>query len=198
MDKRKEANLRVKAHITEALFSLMREKSFSDISVTEIIKKAKVARASYYRNFSSKEEVLTQLIDGVLEDFKRISGFDHSNYRSFRIVRISFLYFLEYGNYILDMYYSGFTAKLLEQLNQFHEINAGIMPLHSIEKYSLYMYIGALFNTGIMWLQSGARESADDIAKAFCRYFGIPADTEEFDSPVLQKIFVLPGGHNGK
>lgn len=36
MDKRKEANLRVKKGITMALFSLMHQKSFSDITISEI------------------------------------------------------------------------------------------------------------------------------------------------------------------
>ena len=35
MDKRKMANIRVKSSITKALFRLMREKSFSDISISE-------------------------------------------------------------------------------------------------------------------------------------------------------------------
>ena len=37
MDKRKEANLRVKKNITEALFALMDKKDFSNITVTDII-----------------------------------------------------------------------------------------------------------------------------------------------------------------
>ena len=54
MDKRKEENIRVKKSITEALLKLMHEKSFSDISITEIIRSAKVARASFYRNYDFK------------------------------------------------------------------------------------------------------------------------------------------------
>ena len=40
MDKRKEANMRVKNNITKALFQLMHEKSFSDISISELIRVA--------------------------------------------------------------------------------------------------------------------------------------------------------------
>ena len=62
MDKRKIANQKVKTNITNALFELLKEKSISEISITEIIVKAKVARASFYRNYSSKESVITTLI----------------------------------------------------------------------------------------------------------------------------------------
>ena len=70
MDKRKEANRRVKSSITEALLSLMYQKSFSDISITELIQTANVARTSFYRNYESKEDVLITLIGDVLDQFK--------------------------------------------------------------------------------------------------------------------------------
>lgn len=54
MDKRKEANIRVKSSIVDALFMLMKRKPISEITVTEIIKKAGVARVSFYRNYTSK------------------------------------------------------------------------------------------------------------------------------------------------
>lgn len=100
MDKRKEANLRVKANITDALFSLMHQKRFSDITVTEIMK----------------------------------------------------------------------------EVNQFHESVAGTMPASSVDKYKLYLYMGALFNTAIVWLQNGTEEEAEEVAAAFCRFIGIPEE----------------------
>ena len=40
MDKRKEANLRVKSHIVHALMDLMKEKSYEEISISEITVRA--------------------------------------------------------------------------------------------------------------------------------------------------------------
>ena len=70
MDKRKEANLRVKESITTTLFQLMHEKSISDISISELIRRAGVARVSFYRNYESKEDVLVTLIEDVLEQYR--------------------------------------------------------------------------------------------------------------------------------
>ena len=50
MDKRKEANLRVRRQITDTLFALMQKKSLSEITVSEIVKGAGVARAYIYLN----------------------------------------------------------------------------------------------------------------------------------------------------
>lgn len=67
MNKRQEANMRVKTHITAALLKLLNEKSISDITISEIISEAGGARASFYRNFASKESVITTLITDILE-----------------------------------------------------------------------------------------------------------------------------------
>ena len=58
MSKSSMDNQRVKNQIIEGLFSLLRKKAFSEITVTDIVKEAKVARASYYRNFQNKEEII--------------------------------------------------------------------------------------------------------------------------------------------
>ncbi len=61
----KKANDAVHEGIESALLLLMREKPFDDITITEIIKRAKVSRISYYRNYDSKEAIL----DNFLERF---------------------------------------------------------------------------------------------------------------------------------
>ena len=80
MDKRKIANQKVKTSITSALFELLKEKSISEISITEIINKAHVARASFYRNYSSKESVITTLIQDILVDYHEEIKFEDENF----------------------------------------------------------------------------------------------------------------------
>lgn len=123
MDKRKAENLRVKQSITNALFALMREKSLSDVQITELVGRAGVARASFYRNYDSKEDVLITLVRDVLERFRG---------------EISF-----------------------------HESIEGTMASSSIQRYQLYAYIGALLNTGQVWLSGDARTSPEDMARYF-------------------------------
>ena len=170
MDKRKEANIRVKGSITKALFDLMHEKSFSDISVSELIRTAGVARISFYRNYKSKEDVLLTLIEDVLESFRSTLSSEESSFYTYQNILRSFEYFKKYSTFVLDLYQFGYGSILLEMLNRFHEEIAGTMPNSSIEKYQLYMYIGALFNTAIVWLQNGAKEDERDIAATYCKF----------------------------
>lgn len=167
MDKRKKENLRVKTCITDALFSLMAEKSINDIHITELAAKAGVARASFYRNYSSKEDIIITLIRDVLDDFREESDLEHKSVYDYENVLMCFQYFRKYKKYILDLQRCGYSSVLLEELNNFHVSIEGSMPHNSVEKYGLYMYIGALANTAINYLTDDNKISPEDIARYF-------------------------------
>lgn len=167
MDKRREANLQVKQKITNTLFSLMAEKSLADIHITEIVDGAGVARASFYRNYSSKENVLVTLIRDVLDEFSGEMDMEQGSFYTYENILLSFQYFKKYRSYILDLYRSGFSPVLLEELNHFHESIEGSMPSSSIKKYQLYLYIGALLNTAIIWLSEDDKTTPEDMARFF-------------------------------
>ena len=167
MDKRKEANIRVKKSITTTLFHLLEQKSISEISVSEIISGAGVARASFYRNYASKEDVITTLIADILENFREDIEYDKNNFYTYENVYRSFAYFSRYETQVLDLHRFGYGSILLEMLNQFHEEVAGTMAHRSIERYTLYIYIGSLYNTAMIWLQGGQKESVEEISDMF-------------------------------
>ena len=169
-DKRKASNRLVKEKITAALFSLLKEKPLHEITVTEITQKAQVARVSFYRNYTSKEDVMVKLVEDVLELFRaEIDPEAGEGFYCYENVLRSFRYFYQWRDYFVDMYRSNFAALLLESLNSFHESVVGTMPAGSIERYQLYLYIGALFDVATVWLQNGAKESQEEMAAMMCR-----------------------------
>ncbi|MCR5505964.1 MAG: TetR/AcrR family transcriptional regulator [Bacilli bacterium] len=54
-----------------ALLKLMDEKPYQSISITEICDKAGVSRMAYYRNYNSKEEILTKHAEMIVEGVKK-------------------------------------------------------------------------------------------------------------------------------
>jgi len=75
----KESNALTKECIESALILLMKEQSFSEISITDIIKKAGVSRASYYRNYSSKEDILEKYLQKITITYSNaLSKYDPS------------------------------------------------------------------------------------------------------------------------
>ena len=169
MDKRKKANLRVKENITAALLHLLQEKSISKITVSEIIAEAGVARASFYRNYATKESVIITLISDILEQFRQDIEADGDDFYTYRNVHRSFEYFSQYRKQVLDLHRFGYGSILLEMLNRFHEDIAGEMPQKSMERYRIYIYIGSLYNTAMMWLQDGQKDNIDEISDMFYR-----------------------------
>ncbi|MDE6597769.1 MAG: TetR family transcriptional regulator C-terminal domain-containing protein, partial [Clostridia bacterium] len=93
--------------------------------------------------------------------------------RTIEHIEQCFNYIYKYRNYILGLYRCNYATVLLEELNRFHEAVAGEMSVNSVEKYAMYMFMGAMFNSGVAWLKDGAKQSAREVAEVFCRFVGI-------------------------
>ena len=48
----------VKQYYAQALFELLKKKPLQEISITDLVKKAGASRASFYRNYTSKEQII--------------------------------------------------------------------------------------------------------------------------------------------
>lgn len=171
MDKRVLANERVKSQIEAALFTLMTEKHFSEITVSDIIRTAGVARASYYRNFDSKEEVIEKYMENQRRDVASLITFSNSVTDIFNEEKLveALQHYLEQKDRLLLLYDNGFGTFLQEDMNRFAELTLGDIPQRSVKRYALYFLAGAMFNTTIQWLKSGARESPRTMARAFIK-----------------------------
>ena len=66
MDHPSAAAERMRGYIVEALFQLMAQKPFDEITAGEIAARAGVDRSTYYRHFKSKQAVLRSFLDTAL------------------------------------------------------------------------------------------------------------------------------------
>ena len=163
-DKRYEANRQVKLKIARALTKLMDTKAFSDISVTDIITTAGVARASYYRNFHSKEEVLIKITDDIMEEYRKRAEKLENDFFSYEAILLIFRYFKTYKKFILSVYKAGLAYIYLDLFDQELENHMGDMPYNDIHRYKVYFYSGALYNVFLKWLQNGMKEHPSAMA----------------------------------
>lgn len=75
-----ESNAITRECIESALVLLMKEKSFQEITIQDIIRRAGVGRSSYYRNYDSKEAILESRLDVlILEAVKLMGKYDFSS-----------------------------------------------------------------------------------------------------------------------
>ncbi len=61
--------IRSKKEITEALLQLMEKYPYEEISVKQIVLETDLVRKTFYRNFSSKDDVLRAYIDTVIREY---------------------------------------------------------------------------------------------------------------------------------
>ena len=176
MDKRKEKNAQVKEAIINAFFTLAREKKNTDFSITDIIKEAGVARVSYYRNFNSKEDIVGSLIDDALDRYERVVDTSVPGFYCYWNTMMAFRMFYDYRDYIVDVLRFGYNRVLIAKLNEFHEKMDGDIPAHSVKRFRIYAYMGALMNTALTWIWEGAKESPEEVAQEFCGLCGIPIE----------------------
>ena len=60
--------LRTRKAISDAFLSLVRERAYEDITVTDICRRADVVRKTFYNNFRSKDDVVHHLISGFFHE----------------------------------------------------------------------------------------------------------------------------------
>lgn len=68
---KKQKEVYVVNEIEKAMLKLLKDKELVEISITQITAKAQVSRSSFYRNYTSKEEIITRLIQRKLLEWQQ-------------------------------------------------------------------------------------------------------------------------------
>ena len=152
----KGRNQYVVAHITDALLELIRTKPLSDISIGELCDKAQVGRASFYRNFESKEAViarhLKKLLDEWFADF--VAG------GSQNIVEAIFAHYYRHKELCITLYRQGLAHLSLQSVND----ACGPKP----DQENIAAYTSAFFSYGLYgwieeWFKRGMQETPEEM-----------------------------------
>ncbi len=156
-------NAYVIEHITDALIKLLRDKSIEDISISELCDLAMIGRASFYRNFESKEDILRRYIKEI---FKEWAGeADKKENRPLNeLLGLLFSHFEKHREF-----YSLLNERNLIYLLKDVVIGlCGPKPEHSkIEAYARAYVAYTLYGWIEVWFQRGMQESAEEIAGMF-------------------------------
>ena len=62
-------NAYVVEHLTSSMLELLKEKSISEISISELCAMAGVGRTSFYRNYEEKEDIVKAYIEHLFQDW---------------------------------------------------------------------------------------------------------------------------------
>ena len=154
----------VKVAMKKAIVYLMEKKRFLEITVTDLTREANVGRASFYRIYSSIDQVL----DDVLVDVKRgvdvrypviLSGDEQSIKKIFTLLfevvknrTLPFINILPENRHLI---FSKFEQVLLpEKSHVFSSFG---------EKYRIGIQVSSILSIAMIWAYYGYQEPIDDL-----------------------------------
>ena len=153
--------LSVAQYITNSLFELMKVKPYNDISITEITDKAKVNRVSFYRNFTSKEDIIDKWIKSTTQNFLSKSDISYQKDSTIDYFTKLFSHLEKYKTEAMLIY----KANLFNLLKD--EFDNNLINLHKKEysNYKSYFLAGGIFNVYYFWLINGCIETPHRVAE---------------------------------
>ena len=153
--------LSVAQYITNSLFKLMKVKPYNDISITEITDKANVNRVSFYRNFTSKEDIIDKWIKSTTQNFLSKSDISYQKDSTLDYFTKLFTHLEKYKIEAMLIY----KANLFNLLK--NEFDSNLINLHKKEysNYKSYFLAGGIFNVYYFWLINGCKETPHQVAE---------------------------------
>ncbi len=165
--KQKEQSVRM---IEEALFELMEEKEYAQITVSEIVKRADISRRTFYRFYKEKDEVLRRYFGKLCQEYKRTAPV-LACYEIPQIARDYFGFWYQYREFLLLMHKSGMDEMLYCEISRAAaEIVKGRVngkeykDTVEMEYFACYSAggFGALLKR---WIEEGMSEPPEEYAK---------------------------------
>ena len=157
MGETKSGESYVKRQLTAALLALMAEKEFADITVSELVRRAGVARASFYRNFADLEDILVQRLETlVAAGWSSLQSLEGPE-----LTEALFTYFNSQRDLLALLYRAHLSRLLMANIN----FACGPQPDQSNgEAYYRAFIAHGLFGWVDEWIKRGMRESPAQMA----------------------------------
>lgn len=148
--------------ILEALIILMKEKSFDKISVTDITKKAGVARLTFYRNYETKEEILLDYFKMRLEQYLlEMRTGEKLNLKN--MLTACFLYWSDDRDLLNLMLEQGLMSLLFNPFTMAFErvIEYSLDNKECYSETQIEFIKGGLFMVMLYWIKKARNETID-------------------------------------
>lgn len=159
--------------IGEALISLMHQKDYDSIKISDIVEKAGISRMTYYNYYHSKAEILEDYLQEVVAKYLRSAADEEAKnniggFQDYEHVLHALIFFDQYADFFLTLVRAGLYSVIINAVNQF--MLEEVLPKYPRSVYRLYYYSGALLNTFIKWEEGGKVESVEEIAEIIASF----------------------------
>ncbi|MGL6198582.1 MAG: TetR/AcrR family transcriptional regulator [Lachnospiraceae bacterium] len=158
-----------KKWLTKALLQLMGEKEYNSITIKEIADRAQLARRTYYRNFNSKDEIISQYCDKICDQYM-VKLKEQEDLSLHTASKVLYELWYEHKAFLALLKKNDMLHKLLSTFNEalpkvYKELVGDLSEYKSteIQKYALLFSAGGYFNILSYSLAHGFDKSPDEI-----------------------------------
>ncbi|MCD7956876.1 MAG: TetR/AcrR family transcriptional regulator C-terminal domain-containing protein [Lachnospiraceae bacterium] len=136
---------------------------------------------AYYRNYTSKEDILTEYLDELfekyLEEMEQISGIN-----AYQFASKFFAYFREQKIFLKNINKAGLSGMILDRFDKYlQSIVEKVLSVQTQEKidpYQIHFWAGGLYKVLIAWIENDFRKNDDELAH-IVRNFSAPMKTAD-------------------
>ena len=168
--------------IEQVLLTLMRQKRYDDITVSEICEAAGVPRKSFYRYFDGKDGAMQSLLIHTITDFHSFSMFMEKKDKRTLSGEFEefFLFWKEKRDFLEAFDKSQLIGLLVESstnyaMSEFVNISKFLPGGDEREKTHVFQFtICGLMTITIDWYRSGFAQTVPDIARTAARLISKP------------------------
>lgn len=137
------------------------------------MKLAQVGRATFYRNFTSIEDILIKHEDVLATEFN--NDYENIQHKS----ATSFLYelskhYIKNKEFYITLYKQNLTEIIKKAIEK--HINKKITPKNTAEKYGLNFLIYGLYGWILAWLDDDMKSTPDELLVLMKKYYSQPYD----------------------
>ena len=156
----------VKKRMADAFVDMLSQKSYADITVTDIVNTAQVARVSFYRNFNSISDVVDYITDELANEFidKILPVLNSNAENKWREFLFDFINNALNNRGKIEAINLQNTAVLFSHLNTKMQMYVNVNSNKTIsDKYTSYVKACLINNVVKKWIDDGMVETPEEI-----------------------------------
>lgn len=165
-----------KESIQQALFELMRTMEYASITISQLTNKAGVSRMGFYRNYESKDQVLTDFFDSYMDDFYQ--QLTESTPKDPTIIGLNYFNYVKGHSELFTVLIQSKAEHILNErftyyVSKFYSDNVQSIPFEgAYAKYWNDFVSTGLYKLTIEWIKNDCQESSEFLTSLVIKLAG--------------------------
>lgn len=163
----------------EALHKLLEEKEYEKIKISEIINKAGISRATFYRNFSNKDDIVKLKVNMIFQSFymDTVNHYKHVDHGDEIFLIQSFFNLVDEEEKLISTVIKTkleylMIQGILEIINMQRDHFYKIVPFgKNAEKYTMEIVASSVWTLLSRWIKNDKRETASELVEIYISTF---------------------------